>query len=71
MSNVKFKLQNIILKSNKYLDDHIGMMYRGDSFNYNKIKSAFTLKAGDFVEFFLSRRITKLIFYANIMTVFN
>ena len=52
MSNIKFKLQNIILKSNKYLDDHIGMMYRGDSFNYNKIKSAFTLKAGDFVEFF-------------------
>ena len=52
MSNVKFKLQNIILKSNKYLDDHLGMMYRGDSFSYNKIKSAFTLKAGDFVEFF-------------------
>jgi len=28
------------------------MMYRGDKFEYNKIQSAFTLKAGDFVEFF-------------------
>ena len=52
MSNIKFKLQNIILKSNKYLEDHLGMMYRGDKFEYNKIQSAFTLKAGDFVEFF-------------------
>ena len=26
------------------------MMYRGDKFEYNKIQSAFTLKAGDFVD---------------------
>lgn len=52
MSSVKFKLQNIILQTKEYLDEHWWMMYRGDRFTYKPEKSEYSLKNGDFVEFF-------------------
>lgn len=52
MSSVRFKLQNIILECNKYLDEHWWMLYRGDRFDYHKQLSAYTLSKGNFVEFF-------------------
>ncbi len=52
MGSIKFKLQNIMITSNRHLDDHWWMMYRGDRFGYNKFLSAHTLNRGAFVEFF-------------------
>lgn len=52
MGSVKFKLQNILIDINRYLDEHWWMLYRGSRFSYNKFISAHTLREGDFVEFF-------------------
>ena len=52
MGSIKFKLQNIMIKGNRYIDEHWWMFYRGNFFDYNKFLSAYTLKEDDTVEFF-------------------
>lgn len=48
----KFKIQNLILRSEQLPDEHFAMMYRGAKLHYVPMKSAFYLNNGDFTEFF-------------------
>ena len=52
MGNVRFKIQNLVIQNNVTSDKDRWMCYRGDRFKYNKLQSANTLDAGQFVEFF-------------------
>ena len=52
MGKIRFKLQNIVFEDNNGLGEKWKMMYRGDKMIYNKLLSAYTLKNGQFVEFF-------------------
>lgn len=49
---VKFKIQNLILRSEQLPDEHMAMMYRGPQMRYDPMKSAFGVSKGDFAEFF-------------------
>ena len=52
MGNVRFKLQNILIENKRSLEQYGEMMYRGDTLRYNKTISAYTLRPGEFAEFF-------------------
>ena len=49
---VRFKLQNLIFRSDVLPDEHFAMMYRGAKLQYIPMQSAFALNNGDFTEFF-------------------
>ena len=49
---LRFKLQNLIFRSNSLPDQHFAMMYRGDKLTYDPLQSSFSLKDGQFTEFF-------------------
>lgn len=48
----KFKLQNIILRSESLPDEHFAMMYRVSKLRYEPMTSSFALNNGEFIEFF-------------------
>ena len=52
MGSVRFKLQNLVIQNNVANEKDQWMTYRGDHLKYNKLQSANTLEAGQFVEFF-------------------
>lgn len=48
----KFKLQNLIFRSDRLPDEHFAMMYRVSKLIYDPIRSEFFLAGGKFIEFF-------------------
>lgn len=48
----RFKLQNLILRSDSLPDEHFAMMYRGTRLRYVPMESAFFMNDGEFAEFF-------------------
>lgn len=52
MKLVKFKIQNLVLSSDRLPDEHFAMMYRGSRHTYDKTESCHCWNPGDFVEFF-------------------
>ena len=48
----KFKLQNLMFRSDRLPDEHFAMMYRVSRLVYDPIRSEFFLAGGHFIEFF-------------------
>lgn len=49
---IKFKIQNLILRSGQLTDEHNAMLYRGAKLRWEPMKSSFSMNPGDFSEFF-------------------
>ena len=49
---IKFKLQNLVLRSDRLPDEHFAMMYRGARLKYDPFRSSFLLHPGEAAEFF-------------------
>lgn len=48
----RFKLQNLVLRSDRLSDENTALMYRGAMLQYVPIRSVYTLNNKDFIEFF-------------------
>ena len=46
MGQIRYKLQNILLEYSRLPEECRPMLYRGDTFGYDKLLSAHTLRPG-------------------------
>lgn len=73
MDKIKFKIQNLIFRSDSLPEEHYQMLYRGAQLRYYPMASAFKLLKNDFVEFFTyfnSFSYAKWVKYTNIGEVY-
>ena len=51
MGQIRYKLQNILLEDSRLPEECRPMLYRGDTFGYDKLLSAHTLRPGQTADF--------------------